>query len=130
MEEFEIQYIDGEEALDAALAEAWSLSQACLRRFFEAVDEWEYHEKVRFIIARRQGIAFDPENDDLDMLDVDIYGVDSLRDLAIDFVEEGMFGDIPEPVRSYIDYDAIARDLSMDYAETVIAGERVIYRCG
>lgn len=129
VEEFEIQYIDGDD-LDAALAEAWSLNQASLSRFFEANEEWEDHEKIRFIIAKRQGIAFDPESDELDMLDVDIYGVDGLRELAEQFVEDGLYGEVPEVLSGYIDYDAIARDLGMEFAETVIAGERLVYRCG
>lgn len=29
----------------------------------------------------------------------------------------------------YIDYDAVARDLSVDFSETEIAGERVVYAC-
>ena len=37
-------------------------------------------------------------------------------------------GDIPEHLQFYIDYDAIARDLAVDYSEIVIAGEYLIYR--
>ena len=43
-------------------------------------------------------------------------------------VDEGLFGDVPPQFQFYIDYDAIARDLSFDYTETEIAGERLIYR--
>ncbi len=53
-----------------------------------------------------------------------------MRALAEQFVEEGLFGDIPKRLQFYIDYDAIARDLAVDYSETVIAGSRIIYRCG
>ena len=67
------------------------------------------------------GYAFNFETCDPDDLDLDIYKVESLRDLAEQFVDEGLFGDIPERLRFYIDHDAIARDLGMDYAETVIA---------
>ena len=52
-----------------------------------------------------------------------------LRELAEHFVDEGLFGEIPEHLAAYIDYDAIARDLDMDYAEAEIAGMRLIYRC-
>jgi antirestriction protein len=51
-----------------------------------------------------------------------------LRELAEQFVDEGLFGDIPERLQSYLDYDAIARDLGFDYTETEIAGQRLIYR--
>lgn len=130
VEEFEIQFIDGE-AIDAALALALGLSQATHGAFFSCVETWEYHEKVRYIIAVGEcGVSFDLERDDIDLLDVDIYEEASLRDIAMRFVEDGLFGDIPEQLQSYIDYDAIARDLSIDYAETEVAGDRIIYRCG
>ena len=74
--------------------------------------------------------SFDIDNDDIDQLDVDIYEESSMKELAIRFVEDGLFGEVPESFQYYIDYDAIARDLAMDYSETVIAGNSLIYRCG
>ncbi len=130
VEEFEIQFIDGE-ALDCAFANAFGLNQANILRFLELVDLWEDHEKIRFIIAVGE-CGYDTEQvlDDIDGLDVDIYGEETLRDLAERFVEDGLFGEIPEPLRFYIDHEAIARDLAADYTETEIAGERLVYRCG
>lgn len=58
VEEFDIQFIDGER-IDAALAEALGLNQANLGRFFEVTEAWEEHEKIRCIIAMREGIGFD-----------------------------------------------------------------------
>ncbi len=52
-----------------------------------------------------------------------------MQELAQQFVEEGLFGEIPEKIQHYLDYDAIARDLSMDYSEITIAGTHYIYRC-
>ena len=49
--------------------------------------------------------------------DVEIYEETNMNELAEQFVEEGVFGDIPKSLINYIDYDAIARDLSMDYTE-------------
>lgn len=129
VEEFEIQFIDGDN-LDAALAEAWQLNQMNVSAFIETADLWDYHEKVRFIIARENGYDLDRAKNDIDTLNVDIYGVESMRELAEQFVDDGLFGDIPEALANYIDLDAIARDLACDYGETVINGERVIYRCG
>lgn len=44
---------------------------------------------------------------------------ETLEDLAAEMVEEGSFGDIPESLRNYIDYEAIARDLGFEgYCET------------
>lgn len=130
VEEFEIQFIDGE-AIDAALADAWEINQANIPGFMEVVDDWDENEKRRFIIAVGEcRYTFDPAADQPDDLDVDIYHVDSMRELAEQFVDEGLFGEIPEHLAHYIDYDAIARDLSADYSETTVAGERLIYRCG
>ena len=44
---------------------------------------------------------------------------ETLEDLAADLVENGCFGDIPDSIINYIDYEAIARDLSYEgYVET------------
>ncbi len=128
VEEFEIQFIDGE-AIDAALAEAIGLSQANFSAYLDCRGRWEDWEKNRIIIAVEEcGHDFDPDCDP-DLLGVEIYSCESLRDLAEQFVDDGVFGDIPEPLQHYIDFDAIARDLAMDYAEATIAGERLVYRC-
>ena len=44
------------------------------------------------------------------------------------FVEEGLFGTIPKAIENYLDYDAIARDLAMDYGTTTIDVTRYAYR--
>lgn len=130
VEEFEIQFIDGE-LIDCQLAKAVGINQANFRHFLEATSEWDDHDKTRFIIAAGEcGYSIEPDSADLDDIDLDIYEEDSLRDLAFQFVDEGLFGEVPESFRFYIDYDAIARDLAVDYSETEIAGKRLIYRCG
>ena len=60
----------------------------------------------------------------LDSYEVDIYDfrdnnsfTDTFELLASDFVDEGLFGEIPKSLEYYIDYSAIARDLRMDYCE-------------
>lgn len=50
--------------------------------------------------------------------DVDFYEGMTLKDLAEHLVDVGCFGEIPEHLANYIDYDAIARDLGCDYVET------------
>ena len=129
VEEFEIQFIDGD-LIDCELAKAWGLNQVNLQYYLDAVDDWDWEEIVRFIIAvGHNGYAYDHETSCPADLDVSIYQIDSMRELAIKFVENGLFGEIPERLQFYIDYDAIARDLSVDYSEAIIAGERLIYRC-
>jgi len=106
------------------------LNQANLARFFEIVDEWDEWGKRQVVLAVGEcGYQFD-DGTAPDDFDVDVYDVKSMRDLAEQFVEEGLFGDIPERLQLYIDYDAIARDLAVDCSEAVIASSRVIYRCG
>ena len=85
---------------------------------------------VRVIIATGEcGYRFDFETQTPDEFDVDLYEYDSMKELAEQFVEEGLFGEIPENIQHYLDYEKIAYDLSMDYSETTIAGQRLIYRC-
>ena len=130
VEEYEIQFIDGE-SIDAALFEALGVHQGNSPQFFDACETWDDHQKRKAIIAVGEcGYSFDLNTGDPEDFDVDIYEVDSLRELAEQFVDDGLFGDIPERLQNYLDYDAIARDLGMDYTETTIAGTRLVYRCG
>lgn len=46
--------------------------------------------------------------------DVTFYEGMTLEDVAADMVDEGLFGNIPDQLKYYIDYAAIARDLSCD----------------
>ena len=129
VEEFEIQFIDGCD-LYCDFAKAYGVNQANLKQFFEAIEDWDDDQKRNFIIAVGEcGYSFDPASVDPDDFDIDIFWLDSLKELAEQFIDEGLFGDIPERLQFYIDYDAIARDLSADYSETVIAGDALIYRC-
>ena len=129
VEEFELQFIDGED-IDAKLFEALGVSQCNVAQFLEACDDWDDDQKRKVIIAVGEcGYSFDLTSGDPDDFDIDLYEIDSLRDLAEQFVDEGLFGDIPDPIRNYLDYDAIARDLGTDYSETRIAGTNLVYRC-
>ena len=96
VEEFEIQWIDGDE-IDCALANAWSLHQGDVPAFFAALDDWDEHQKRCFILAVGEcGYRFNAATDHPDDFDVDIYEMDSLVELAEHFVEEGFYGEIPE----------------------------------
>lgn len=129
VEEFEIQFIDGEQ-IDCELAKAWGLNQANIAEFIEAADDWDDDQKIRYLIAVGEcGYASDQVANDPDSIDIDIYQLDSLKELAEQFVDEGLFGEIPDRLQSYLDFDAIARDLAVDYAMTTIGGDRFAYRC-
>ena len=130
VEEFEIEFIDGE-LIDAQVAKAWGLNQCNFPAFLSACDEWDEDDKRRLIVAVGEaGYNFDPESDHPEKFEIDIYECDSMRELAEQFVDEGLLGDIPTHLENYIDLDAIARDLSFDYSETCIDGQTLIYRCG
>lgn len=129
VEELQIQFIDGGQ-IDCELFEAWGVDQTNLADFIQATDDWNMEQKMRCIAALHEGgyphteIVADP-----DALDLTLYHVCSLKELAEQFVDEGFFGDIPERLASYIDFEMIARDLHHDgYCEAIIAGERLIYR--
>lgn len=126
VEEFEIQFIDGEQ-IDCELAKAIDINQGNFRDYLECVEGWEDWQKTNVIIAVGEcGYNFDAQVDP-DHHGIDIYYVGSLRELAEQFVEEGFYGDIPESLQYYIDYDAIAHDLGMEYSELTVAGEHLIY---
>jgi len=125
VEEFEIQFIDGE-SLDAELFKALGVHQGSVCQFLEAAPEWE---EINIIIACGEcGYTFDIETDDPDHFGISIYNVDSLNELAIDFINDGVFGEIPMHLENYIDIEAIAADLRHDYTQTTIAGMPIVYR--
>lgn len=131
VEEFEVQFIDGDDKIDADFARAFHLHQGNLERFFECVEDWEEPYKIRFIIAVGEcGYHFGADKFELEDLEIDIYELNTMRELAELFVDDGLFGEVPKSFENYIDYDAIARDLAIDYAETDIAGQHIIYRYG
>ena len=116
--------------IDAEFAKAWGLNQVNFKPFIDATNDWDEEDKICFVLAVGEcGYSFDAENVDPTEFDVAIYRVHSMRDLAIEFVDDGLFGEVPEPFQFYIDYDAIALDLAIDYSEATIAGERLIFHC-
>lgn len=129
VEEFEIQFIEGER-LDEALFSALTINQGNISYFFDAIENWGEEEKIKVIIAVGEvGCLFDLTSDNPNDFEMDLYYLDSIEDLAHQFVEEGIMGDIPKHLEHYIDYVAIARDLSFDYADTCIDGKNYVYRC-
>ena len=96
VEEFEIQFIDGE-TIDAQLFGALAVSQCTIAPFLEAVEDWDYDDKVRIIIAVGEvGVRFALGKDAPNEVEVDLYPIDSLSDLAVRFVEDGLFGEMRE----------------------------------
>ena len=128
VEEFEIQFVEGDE-LDAQLAEAINVNQANQAKFFELVETLDEHKKITLIIAVGEcGYSFDPDSTSPDDFDLDLYEMDSMRALAEHFVDEGLMGEIPERLLMYFDYDALARDLAIEYSEISIAGKNYVFK--
>ncbi|OJJ12981.1 hypothetical protein BKI51_02630 [Alphaproteobacteria bacterium AO1-B] len=128
VEEFEIQFINGF-VLDSKLAQAITPTQCNIIAMMDAMATWTEEQKLKVVIAVHEGGAdFDIGTDEPDDIEIDLYPDMTLQELALQFVDEGLFGDIPDHLSRYIDYDAIARDLAFDYDEVMICGERYVYR--
>lgn len=129
VEEFEIQFIDGSD-LDCALAGALGINQANFGRYFELCESFDDWQKIKAIIAVGEcGYCSKIIDENEDFEDIEIYEMQSIRELAEHFVDEGLMGDIPENLSRYFDYDALARDLEIEYSEIEIAGTRYVYAC-
>lgn len=129
VEEFEIQFIDGE-AIEARLFEVLAIAQHNISAFIEMYDDWSEEDKIKLICAVGEcGYSFELGKDTAEQFEVDIYPNISMRELAEQFVDDGLFGEIPKSIEHYLDYEAIAADLAMDYSEIEIAGARYVYRC-
>lgn len=126
VEEFEFQFIDGDE-LDSTLFQALRVDQASLKAYLTFIETADKDEMIKIIIADDAGYTVDL--DDLDF-DIDIYPNTNIRELAEQFLDDGLFGEIPENLRFYIDEELVARDLGYDYSEITIDGVGYCYRSG
>lgn len=75
------------------------------------------YDMQRFAFLIYQGYDFDYAFQNYE--DVTCYRNMSLEEVAEEMVDEGLFGDIADNIKCYIDYERIARDLDIDgYTET------------
>jgi hypothetical protein len=129
VEEFVIPFIVGD-GLDCDLFKALEVHQGELEAYFTACESWDDYQKIIVIIAVGEcNYSFDLENDSSDDFDIELYELDSIQELAEQFIEDGLYGVIPNAIRFYLDIDAITRELSMDYSEINLNGINYIYRC-
>jgi len=128
VEEFEIQFIDGS-CLDGKLFEGLRINQSSVGSYFEATEGWSEDEKLKVLVGVGEiGMSFDVRVDETASIEVEIYECDSLRDLAEQFVDDGLFGEIPPPLSGYIDFEAIARDLACDFGTVDVCGRGYAFR--
>jgi antirestriction protein len=87
-----------------------------LNKFVKEYSELDEYEKVavKFLINVRSYTFQKAINEKDDLI---IYKADSYADLAYEFGIDGLFGDISDQLRNYIDYEKIGRDLEIDYYE-------------
>lgn len=107
VEEFEIQAID----LDSAqtdLFNALKINQATLERWFDEVLDLDERDMAAvFFLVSNNGYDLDGamrKKDDMTLYD------GNLLDAATDLFDECYASEIPDNLKSYIDYEAFARD--------------------
>lgn len=89
-----------------------------LNRFAESLEALDEHdqEKVIYLI---ESVGYKREEALERYEDVMFYKDMTLEDVAEELVEEGCFGNIADNIKCYLDYEKLARDLSIDgYHET------------
>lgn len=124
VEEFEIQFIDGD---DAALFEACGIDQSNLSTWFNDVETLNDSDKINLYYL--VGCAGYSLSQGLDKLDEPCITEVSLKDAAAELFDECYLHTVPESVRYYIDYASFARDCELggDMTEFEYAGNT--YTC-
>ncbi|MFZ6773257.1 antirestriction protein ArdA [Undibacterium sp. SXout7W] len=108
VEEFEIQFIDGD---DSELFSACSIDQGSLAVWFETIVDLSDYEKTGLYYLRSV-LGYCLENA-LDKLDDVNLSEGNLMDVAETLFDEFYLDDVPESVRAYIDYEKYARDCEL-----------------
>ena len=116
-----------------AIGEYDSLSR--LNELAEKLESYSEDDMLKFRILMHEGYDSRAIIDKgLDEFYVDIYDfsdntsfTDTYELLAIQFVDEGLYGDIPKNVENYLDYEKMARDLRMDYGSFGNCAYRMAY---
>ncbi|WOE76360.1 antirestriction protein ArdA [Alterisphingorhabdus coralli] len=119
VEEYEIQYIDGDKA---ELFEAVRPTQGDLSKWFETFEPMDEDDTIKAVyMAEYGGWKMADIPDELE--NVSLFEGTKL-DYAYSLVDDcGMLSDVPDTVARYFDYDSYARDL-------VLGGDISEYRYG
>lgn len=117
-EEVEIQYIDGECGL-SRLARATGIDQTTIALWFDELEDLDTHEIDQLCFLLDCGYDLDSALTRYEWVCI-FHG--SAEDYARELIEETT--DIPENLRFYIDYEAIARD--MGYNGEIVEIEREV----
>jgi len=107
-EEVEIQFIDGEDHL-VRLADAAHIHQGNVDTWYEDLDDLDETEATQIFFLLDLGYSL---SDALDRYE-DVYLFNGkASDYAYDLIDETT--EVPENLRYYIDYEAIARDMKIN----------------
>lgn len=108
VEEFEIQFIDGD---DAELFEACGINQSNLATWFDDIEDKDENEKIAlYFLTGELGYTLDQAMDKVE--DVIIYEGDA-KEAAEELFDECYAHTIPENLHFYFDMDKFARDLEI-----------------
>lgn len=124
--ESEIKFIDGKD-IDREVFEALDVNKDNIGEYLRVVKQTSFRDKVKLIIRTQVMIYCDSSWEEVKEWDIEIYEFASLKDLAIHMVKEGFYGDVPESLELYIDYDKLSHHLRVDYAEITVSGKNYVY---
>ncbi len=119
-EEVEIQFIDGDEH-QARIASALTIYQCDVHRWFEDLDDLDDTAATQISFLLDLGYSIE---DALDRYDEVCLFDGKASDYAYDLINETT--EVPESLRYYIDYDAIARDMQLNGEITELERELIV----
>ena len=91
-----------------------------LRALAEQTKDWSEFQIAGLFYLIEDGNSIEDAMKRVD--DLIVYQATDYEALAEQFVDDGLYGEIPESLQYYIDYAKIGNDLSFDYSETEYNG--------
>ena len=89
-----------------------------LNTFVEQLNELDEYEQVKAVYLM-ESVGLTRQEAIQQQEDVTFYQDMTLEDVAEELVEEGIFGNLTDTIKGYLDFEKLARDLSIDgYHET------------
>ena len=120
-EEFAIH--DYEDFCGYKIKEYSSIDEVC--EVAEFINE-RSEEEAEAIIGLMGYMGFNKIEEAKDYHDDNYRGsFDSLEDMAMSDVDEGLFGEINESIKNYIDYEKIARDYDIEYITVKLSNDKI-----
>jgi len=92
----------------------------------ELIDDRLLFDNMQTVISHFGFSGVEDLSDHMD--DIIVHSCDSLENLAMEYVDEGLFGEIPSSLVGYIDYAAIARDMEIEGMYLSLSGGIVEWR--